>query len=191
MVNYPDTSTQKLSPAKRRRVLLALFTIPFVLCGVLAGVGAFNGWRLILFPISAHQQATAQWERAAITDYDLTVRVLLPLRDDSVYELTVVDGDVSEAVRINPGSYRFEADPNRFPVEPSNIERYTLNGLTRIAQRVVTDRPAVVVSPPQGTRITYDATHGFPSLIVENTCPPFVTIEDCISSYEVLAFEPR
>lgn len=168
--------------------------------GGLLGLGVVVGvvwWRLglvlVVNPTGHYMAAQARWAQAAVPAYTLTVNVAQPFREDAVYELRVADGEVTEAVRMNPGAYRYAAAPTRFAAAPSEVAGYTVDGLFISAGRLLRDLPAVgVTATPDGTHIRYDPDYGYPLVIVENRCGLlFSSVDECLTRVEVLAFTPE
>jgi len=160
---------------------------------VLAGVVVW--WRLgfgiIVNPAGALTAAQARWDTAAVSRYALTVLVEQPFDENAVYELQVVNGVVTEAVRINPGAYRFSENPTRFEATPAEVAPYTIDGIFSITARVVDDMAAPTITTPGGTQVRYDPTYGYAQLMVENRCGLlFNSVEECLTRIEVLAFTP-
>ncbi len=159
-------------------------------------LGGLLWWRLglvlLVNPTGTLAATQSRWDAAAVDTYTLTVSVEQPFDENVVYEIYVEGGMVVEATRINPGAYRFSADPNRFTADPSEVTGYTIDGLFNTAARVMRDLPNAGVTGATGTHVRYNPNDHYPRLIVENRCGLlFSSIDECLTRIEVLAFTPE
>ena len=161
--------------------------------GVITLAGWLLGLRVVFNPPQQLTHAQTRWDTAAITGYTLTVEVLQPFGEDVVYEFTVMDGNITEAVQMNPGVYRYDATPPRFEIDPSQVTSYTVEGLFNRAARITEKLPAMmVIVAPTGTHIRYNANDGYPEYMLDNRCGLlFSSVNECLTQITVLAFKPE
>ena len=184
--------TQSAKYANKQRLPLWRWLLPILLLMlVCAGVWWFGSVRITLNPQGTHTQALTRWTIANLTAYEMTVIVVEPLRENAVYELVVENGSITQAATMNPGTFRFDANPPRYEIDPVFATAYTIDSLFGRTERLIRNFNIIHIYTPGTSQVHYHPGLGYPTDLTNNTCGIFAAdIDACITHIQVVRLEP-
>jgi hypothetical protein len=183
------TSTQPTN-TRRWRYVLPLIAFALALAGGITA--ALAGVRVTLNPQAAYEQAQAQWDTSAPDHYRVFVRVQAGFAADGVYELTVQDGELTDAKIYSAPAFRYDPDAPAFDVSLAEAGGYTPDALFNRARRLVHDFDALHFHLLKTSHVRYNTAYGYVESYVQNTCGWLFNdlVDTCITEIEVVRFEP-
>jgi hypothetical protein len=161
-----------------------------VVVGGIAGAALVFDMRVALNPGAQFDEARARWQAADIDSYTLFVEVQAPFQTSGVYELTVQDGELTDAVVYNPPTFRFDPNAPAFDVPVSQGAPYTLEALFDRAARLQQDFAPLHIYTAGTSHVRYDEDDGYVTELVDNTCGWLTLAAECVTRIRVIRFDP-